>query len=364
MEAATHAGGASRALLNGILRDARRLIELQEAALFQLAGDLDELSGYDEPNRTIEYKPAPAANRWPLLRQPPRRDAAGGLSLAHAVSLDSDPYLIDHCLAGKPVLPAAVAIETMAQFAAAGWPELHVTELLDVRVTSGIVLDGYAERELLLRARPPQRGAAGQLRQTVEIVDPRRQLACYSATVLLASRLAAPPLAAVPPLPGAAPLHDDHRIYSEFLFHGEDFRLIQRVGRLSEDGADATVLPSTPAELLGARGDGARWLFDAALLDVPSQLGFLWARLHRDMGALPAAFGRIARFGETPLRGSLTLALRLKPASHPHALRYDAQLIDGNGRVRLLVAGGESTMDSALNRLAPDHPRFVSGVRL
>lgn len=358
VEARTLAGGDIDAVLRGILRDAQRLVELQEAVVRRLIGArgkrMDSTNDYDLDSTT---------NRWPLLRQLPQRDAAGGLSLVHAVSLDSDPYLIDHCLAGKPVLPAAVAVETMAQFAAAGWPELCVTELLDVRVTSGIVLEGYAERELLLRAQPPQRAAADQLQTKVEIVDPQRGIACYRATALLAPALPAPPLAALPPLPGAVPLDDD-RIYSEFLFHGEDFRLIQHIGGLSEAGADAAALPSTPGELLGARGAGAHWLFDAALLDVPPQLAFLWTRVHRDMGALPSGFGRIARFGDTPLHGTLNLALRLKPAPHPRALCYDMQLIDDSGRLRLLIVDGESTMDAALNRLAPDHPQFITGLRL
>lgn len=360
MEARTLAGMDPGAVLQSILRDTRRLIELQEAAVRRLIGARDNRADHTKEK---EYALESSSNPWPLLRQPPHRDAAGALSLAHAISLDTDPYLIDHCLAGKPVLPAAVALETMAQFAAAGWPELCVTELRDVRVTSGIVLEGYAERELLLRAPPPQRTAAGPLELKIGIVDPQRRMACYRATALLAPALPPPPPAALPPLPGAAPM-DDERIYSEFLFHGEDFRLIQHIAGLSEAGADAAVLPSQPGELLGARGDGAHWLFDAALLDVPPQLAFLWARVHRDMGALPAGFGRVARFGEAPLQGSLNLALRIKPGAHPRALNYDVQLTDGSGQLRLLIADGESTMDAALNRLAPDHPQFITGLRL
>jgi hypothetical protein len=350
-------------MLHGILRDARRLIELQEAALLQLAGATDQLPGEDAIYRTQGYRLDRTANRWPLLRQPPQRDAAGGLSLSHRIGLDLDPYLIDHCLAGKPVLPAALALETMAQFVAAGWPELKVVELREVRINSGIVMEGYAERELLLRAQPPQPAPAGQTQVKVEIVDPQRHVACYRGSVLLAPALPEPPLAALPPLPGAEPV-EDHRIYSEFLFHGEDFRLIQHIAGLSEAGADASVLHSEPGELLGARADGAHWLFDAALLDVPPQLAFLWARVHRDMGALPSGFGRVARFGEAPLHGTLRLALRLKPAPHPRALTYDMQLIDETGRLRLLIGDGESTMDTALNRLAPDHPQFITGLRL
>jgi hypothetical protein len=357
MEARMLANAGSKLALHYILQDARRLIGLQEAAVRRLLGDPDEPSLTD----TGQYMVDTIRSRWPLLRQPPQQTADGGLVLTHSLGLDQDPYLIDHCLAGKPVLPAAVALETMAQFAAAGWPGLSVAQVLDLRVTSGVVLEGYETRELLLQAQPPQRTAAGLLRVKVELVDPRRHLACYRATVVLAETLPEPPPASAPQLHNAAPL-EDHRTYSEFLFHGEDFRLIRHVVGLSEAGADATVLPSTPGELLGAEVNGAQWLFDAALMDVPSQLAFLWARVHRDMGALPARFGQVARFGNTPLHGPLTLALRLKPAPHPHALVYDAQLIDAAGRLRLHIVDGESTMDAALNRLAPDHPQFITGL--
>ncbi|MDB5985893.1 MAG: hypothetical protein JWR16_946, partial [Nevskia sp.] len=144
---------------------------------------------------------------------------------------------------------------------------------------------------------------------------------------------------------------------------GERFRLLRGIEGLSLSGIDAAVVPSTPRAFLGEQVNGARWLFDPGLMDVPPQLAFLWARVHRDMGALPSRFGRVARYGSTLVTGPLSLRMRFKPAAHEQALIYDAQFIDASGHVRIAIFDGESTMSPALNRLAPNHSEFIAGLR-
>src|SRR3546814_5188603 len=70
--------------------------------------------------------------------------------------LASDPYLLDHRIDGRGVLPAAGAVEWMAQFVTAAWPGWHVVEMRDVRQMGGITLDpevNDGKRSVLLRAR-------------------------------------------------------------------------------------------------------------------------------------------------------------------------------------------------------------------
>ncbi|MGV2480700.1 UNVERIFIED_CONTAM: hypothetical protein IGO34_28330 [Salmonella enterica subsp. enterica serovar Weltevreden] len=54
----------------------------------------------------------------------------------------------------------------MAQFTAAGWPRRQVSEVRDLRVLSGVVLDGYAPLDLRLRGS----GTADPSRVLVEII--------------------------------------------------------------------------------------------------------------------------------------------------------------------------------------------------
>jgi len=311
-----------------------------------------------EPSPTVAESVAlpldGAAESLPLIRHPLRIGVGGAVTLEQALTLRDDPYLLDHVMDGKPVLPAAGAVEYMAQFVAAGWPEWQVAELSEVRALHGVILEGEQERELVLRARASTHSAPGQQAVTIELLEPGRKAACYRATAVLMTQLPEMPPARIDPLADAVPV-ETGRIYGELLFHGDCFRLVQRISGLSAGGIDADVMPSQPRAFLGEAFRNARWLFDPGLLDIPPQLAFVWARLNRNMGALPSRFGKVTRFGVAPLHGPLSLAMRFKPQPNDLTLLYDAQIVDASGNVRLLVTDGESIMSPALNRLSPGH---------
>ncbi|NJM98953.1 MAG: polyketide synthase, partial [Phormidesmis sp. RL_2_1] len=81
-----------------------------------------------------------AKSALPFIQQIPQLQPNSQMTLAHTFSLASDPYLADHCLDGKPVLPAAAAAEWLAEFVQAAWPDQTVTALRDLRVLSGITV--------------------------------------------------------------------------------------------------------------------------------------------------------------------------------------------------------------------------------
>ncbi|UMP06726.1 type I polyketide synthase [Amycolatopsis sp. EV170708-02-1] len=60
------------------------------------------------------------------------------------LSSRSHPYLGDHEIAGKPVLPIAMALEWFTAAAAAGAPESPMTVLRDIRVLRRVSLDNFA----------------------------------------------------------------------------------------------------------------------------------------------------------------------------------------------------------------------------
>ena len=112
----------------------------------------------------------------------------GAVTLDHTFTLESDPYLTDHRLDDKPVLPAAGALEWIAEFTAASWPDWIVVEIQDLRVLSGVSLkDG--PRSVHLKARALAHSDPGSQAIAVEIQDPDRKQALYKATVILAPSL-------------------------------------------------------------------------------------------------------------------------------------------------------------------------------
>ncbi|MEW6167477.1 MAG: SDR family NAD(P)-dependent oxidoreductase, partial [Pseudomonadota bacterium] len=301
-------------------------------------------------------QPAPAdagtadavAAELPLLRGTPRLGPGGHMLLDHTFSVASDPYLDDHRMDGKAVLPAAGALEWMAQFAAAAWPGAQVAEIRDLRLFNGIVLDGD-EVSVQLRARAATHSEPDAQSVSVEILNPARKLPCYRATVVLRQRLPDAQLLAVTPLDTPQPFSAEEA-YSTLLFHGPRFQLVTSIDGVDAAGLDARVLSTMPAEWLAAGRPGS-WLFDPGLVDVPPQMALVWGRLQRQMSALPSRFGSVRRYGAEPLPRSLRLALRLRPASQDASVVYDAFYFDQAGRLRLELRDCESTLSAALNRL-------------
>ncbi len=293
------------------------------------------------------------AGALPLIRQPLRMGAGGAVVFEQTISLHSDPYLGDHRLDAKPVMPAATALEYMAQFAAAGWPEWKVVEIRDLRAFSGIVLDGdSSEKTLLLRARSSTHSDAGSQAVTVELFDPPRKTPSYRCSVILLPQVPEAPLAEPAAVLNSGAPMDTAMMYADHLFHGPQFQLVTEVACMSMEGIDATVIATSPSAMLGASGNGARWLFDFGLVDTGPQLALVWGRVMHGKTALPSSFGKVARYGNDPITGKLRIVIRMKPAAHDAGVRYDMQFIDADGRVRLAFSDAESTMSAALNRLA------------
>ena len=287
-----------------------------------------------------------------FLRSQPQLQPNSTVTLEHTFSLASDPYLWDHCLDGKPVLPAAGALEWIAQFVQAAWPEWTVAEVRDLRVMRGLVLESEVGRNVLFSARASSHADAESLQVAVEIVEPDRKIPFYRASVILRPQLEESPTIPLEPLSSGTSL-DTKAAYQDYLFHGDRFQLVTSIECLNEEGIDAWVMPSQPVAWVGAQASSstANWLFDPGLVDTAPQLAIVWDRVQRGSTALPSRFGAVVRYGQAPLHGQMQLAFRVKSASE-YTLVYDAVFLDETGSVRLHLTDIESTSNAALNRLA------------
>ena len=307
------------------------------------------------PWQSIEASDAPEAvaavsSLYPLVRGPLRMGAGGALVLTHRFGLDSDPYLADHVIDGRPVLPAAAATEWVAQMVGQGWPGWQVAEVQELRTLAGVVLEPGATRDIEIRAKATSHSGPGEQTVTVDIADPSRKAPLYRASVRLVEHLEAPVVDVPPAISGQA--LDATQTYDRMLFHTGRFRLLTAITAVNADGVDAQVNVSQLPDWISAQGD---WLFDPGLIDVGAQLAWIWARVNRQQSALPSRFGRVLRVPGLPKpTAPLTLRFRVRPAAHEQAVAYDAVFIDAEGRVRLAMLDSESTMSTALNRIGSE----------
>ncbi|MDY7012649.1 MAG: SDR family NAD(P)-dependent oxidoreductase [Cyanobacteriota bacterium] len=305
--------------------------------------------------------PNPSTHPFVLFAQRPQLQPNGTVTLEHTFSLVNDPYLRDHQLDGKPVLPATGAVEWFAEVVQSAWPEWVVTEVRDLRVLRGLVLEGEADRSVLFRAKASTHADSEALQVAVELLDAEGKLPCYRASVRLEPELRKPPLLEISPLNEGTPL-EPAAAYRDYLFHGSRFQLIAALDRIAPQGIDARVRSSSPGvwklplstdEVTPSdpRFANSAWLFDPGLLDTAPQLAIVWARVQHNTTALPSRLGAVIRYSSPIAEQLLQVALRVK-ACDRHSLTYDALFIDADGKVCLQMQNVESTCNPSLNRLA------------
>ncbi|MBA2750211.1 MAG: SDR family NAD(P)-dependent oxidoreductase, partial [Tatlockia sp.] len=284
----------------------------------------------------------------PFISTPVQLQPNSTVTLEHTFSLANDPYLQDHCLDGKPVVPAAVALEWIAEFVQSAWPELVVAEIHELRVLRGLVLEAKGI-PVLFSARASSHADAESLEISVEILDPLCRIPYYRASVVMRSDFESAPTNPFLPLTSGKALIPA-TVYEQYLFHGGRFQLLTEVARLNEQGVDAVVQSSQPQQWLTS---SSQWLFDPGVIDTAPQIAIAYLRDRIDSTPLPTRFGKVTRYGITPNK-ALNLAWRVtsSPSSDSPLLVYDAVFYDAQGKVYLWLQNVESTCSPALNRLA------------
>jgi hypothetical protein len=330
-------------------------------------GEVEVILGGGPWGRDKTATPRAFEGQWPLLSGAPMTIAVDG-SLEACVPLDLShaPYLRDHCLDDKPVLPAAMALELMVEAAQSASPDRVITAVSDFRVLKGIVLEDEA-RSVRVAATPRHdRRSDGRrgIDFDVEIrgADSPTQ-ANYRAVVHLSERSLTPPT--YEPDPELAqqefPLSVDEA-YDRWLFHGSSLRCIMKIDGIGERGLAATVRPSSPERCLSSPG-AKGWLIDPVVVDSGPQLVILWARARRDETPLPSSFRRYHCYGS--LAGAtLRCYVHMQPGSGDSNLLADVYFVDQAGLTLGYIQELECTCTKSLNRLSgharrqtlPKHP--------
>ncbi|MCH2169968.1 SDR family NAD(P)-dependent oxidoreductase [Myxococcota bacterium] len=305
-----------------------------------------------------EFEPAvgaqeKASSLLPLLGEVRVESTRGQGRTIHFEIDEAHAYLRDHQMDGKPILPAAVALELIAQGIASLWPDWTLVELSDFRLLKGIECGELPQRLALVL--DPVVGSApdgievkARLQSQPDGPSGRPRFH-YRAIARLGHQL--------PEISGGSRLFQGTqglspaRAYEEMLFHGPLFQVIVAIDGFADGGAQVGVQRTAPAKWLPSTGGGAdAWLFDPGAVDAAAQVAILWARLYRDEVALPAGFDRVVRFSsERPER--LVLTFERDIASEPHLVQGDVFFSDDEGRVHLVVYGMQCVSSPELNRL-------------
>jgi hypothetical protein len=262
-------------------------------------------------------------------------------------------------------------MELLAEVAAAGWPELRLAALRNIKVLRGITFGRGAQAVRILaqevdRAADGCSGAGISLALTM-VADDDPSRAHYRATADLrpAQQPGEPPgsplyrpddaaLQGAGPLPRSIPA-----TYRDWLFHGPLFQGIASIEAIGPKGARTTIRPSVPARWL--RGEPAGdWLIDPVVVDSAFQLQVIWARLHWDVTLLPAGVGGYEYVAPLHMRAGRAAGdtapihheMWIRPESRAPLCRVDHYFHDAQGHLLGRLVNVEGAGSKALNRLA------------
>jgi NAD(P)-dependent dehydrogenase (short-subunit alcohol dehydrogenase family) len=270
----------------------------------------------------------------------------GGIQVVLHLGTERDAFLRDHRIDGRPVLPAAVAAELLAEVLGRAHPHCEVAELNDLQVLRGVTCSDGA----WLRAVAAPAAAAGDGMYDLRIENAVDGTLHYRATGRPSASLEAADNAA--PV-SAGKLSDLPMGLDEatrmVLFQGTAMRGIESVTGIGPDGAEAVLRPSKPADLIDGADDGA-WLFDPVIIDSALQLAMIWYRLYHDMTPLPSRLAHLRRFAAWP-PGTVRCQMRARAAGAGHTLTADYTFTDGTGKLLAALDQMELSGSRSLNRL-------------
>lgn len=292
--------------------------------------------------------------RQPLLTRCRIEDGEKGTQILHFTLDASHDYLQEHCIDGIPVLPAAVALEIIAEAATLMWPGWIVAEVAELRLLKGVQLNEPTQA-LSLLINPPTYASSEGFDASISIRSGsgKQQRMHYRAAVKMAQQLPEAPRHVAGEyrereLPVA-------KAYQEWLFHGPRFQVIRGISGLSSQGAAALMCPSSPQQwLTGGRAE-QQWIIDPAVMDAAPQMALLWARTFNDGSALPAQFGRVIRYVEQ-LPERFHMDFQCLPGE-AQQVRANVFFSDDEGRLLLLIEDLQCIVDARLNRLGGTHLR-------
>lgn len=280
----------------------------------------------------------------------------GGTAIMRTFSLEADPWLDHHRIGEAAVLPLGVTAEVIAEAAAEIWPDWQVAGLTDLRLLSGLRLEGDAPRKVELVGFGAEHADATGFSARVELRAATGRIARthYRASAVMVPNGALPEPAEADlalaqdvlglhtaPAPAGA-----REVYREILFHGPKFQLIKTLAGLDGRGVLAEVTPSIPGDF---GPEGRPWIFDPGLLDVAAQLALVWSAETRGGPAIPNSFDRLVRLGEGVPR---YMVMRLRDGVTAPQVLSDVALADEEGTPLLLIEGLECTSDTGLKRFS------------
>jgi len=269
------------------------------------------------------------------------------------LSLDANPFLLDHQIGLYPVLPATCAASWIASVCEQLFPGFTFYQLEDFKVLKGIVFDENLAHEHILELNEIEKVPGERVKFAARIWSKGksgRPLYHYSLNVTLLRDM--PPTTihnlTLPPSAGTDAGILGKALYEDgTLFHGPSFQGVQRVISLGEDRLvlECLLQPIPPDR----QGQFPLQTYNPFAYDAIVQSLLIWAQRYYQAPCLPSHLVKLEQFRAIPF-GILSL-VDMKIVSHNQtSVVADIIVTDPQGVVLAKFTSLQGTISLALKR--------------
>ena len=270
------------------------------------------------------------------------------------LSLRANPFLVDHVIGGKAVLPTVCAVGWFINNCEKLYPGFRFFSVRDYQVFKGIVFDQDLADEYLLELKETQKSSGSvTFEGKISSESPAGKLRNhYQASVELRKTIPDQPQ-----IQGFELLHESTQnglqyYEDKILFHGPRFRGVQEVFNLSPSGLTTRCeLPSFPIREQGQFPVGS---FNPFLADIHLQSLLIWASSQLDSIGLPLKISGGTQYKPVDF-DTTTYATMQVQSSTNHRLIADVISHDEIGNIYSNVEGAEITLNNKLFDLFKDN---------
>ncbi|HEX7620442.1 MAG TPA: SDR family NAD(P)-dependent oxidoreductase [Anaerolineales bacterium] len=269
------------------------------------------------------------------------------------LSLDANPFLLDHQIGLYPVLPATCAASWIASVCEQLFPGFTFYQIEDFKVLKGIVFDENLAPEHILELNEIEKVVGEKVKFAARIWSKNkngRPLYHYSLNVTLVRDV--PPTSIhnmdLQPAAGTSEGILGKALYEDgTLFHGPSFQGVQRVVSMGEDRLvlECLLQPIPPDR----QGQFPLQTYNPFAYDAIVQSLLIWAQRYYQAPCLPSHLVRLEQFRTIPF-GVLSL-VEMKIVSHNQtSVVADIIVTDTQGAVLAKFTSLQGTISPALKR--------------
>jgi NADP-dependent 3-hydroxy acid dehydrogenase YdfG len=285
---------------------------------------------------------------------PKAKDDLQSYRIFRHLSLEANPFLADHVIGGKAVLPTVCAVGWFVNNCEKLYPGFQFFSVRDYQVFKGIVFDQSLADEYLLELKETQKSSGEVILEgKISSESPDGKLRNhYRALVEFRKNIPDQPRIKDYKLLPESPQDGIQYYEDKILFHGTRFRGVQEVINISPTGL--TTRCELPSFSIREQGQFPVGSFNPYLADIHLQSLLIWASSQLGSIGLPLKISGGTQYKSVDF-GTTTFATMQVQSSSSHRLVADVTSHDEAGNIYSHIEGAEITLNNKLFDLFKDN---------